>query len=234
MDDRADEKERRRAARVAEQEAATRAAARRRRLQIGGGVAAVVAIVVLVVLLASGGGGGGGKKTTTTTGSTAPFVLGTTQGEAVGATVDGIQCQTQEQVIFHIHAHLAVFVSGRPGVIPEGIGIAPPRSEEQSASGPFVVAGSCFYWLHSHTDDGVIHIESPLQRTYTLGDYFDIWHQPLSATEVGRASGPVTAYVNGHLFAGDPRTIPLNAHAVIQLDVGTKVAPLPYTFPSGL
>ncbi|HEU0317379.1 MAG TPA: hypothetical protein VFR49_08620, partial [Solirubrobacteraceae bacterium] len=130
--------------------------------------------------------------------------------------------------------HLAVYVDGRPGAIPEGIGIAPPRSEEQSASGPFVLAGSCFYWLHSHTDDGVIHIESPLQRTYTLGNYFDIWHQPLSATEVGQASGPVSASVDGHPFAGDPRTIPLNAHAVIQLDVGTKVAPQPYTFPTGL
>ncbi len=230
MDDRADEKERRRAARVAEEEAAARGAARRRRLQIGGGLAAVAVIAVVVAVLAGGGGG----KATTTTNSTTPFVLGTTQGEAVGATVDGIQCQTQEQVIFHIHAHLAVFVDGRPGVIPQGIGIAPPRSEEQSASGPFVLAGSCFYWLHSHTDDGVIHIESPLQRTYTLGNYFDIWHQPLSATQVGQASGPVSAHLDGRPFTGDPRTIPLHAHAVIQLDVGTRVAPRPYAFPSGL
>jgi hypothetical protein len=44
----------------------------------------------------------------------------------------------------------------------------------------------------------------------------------------------VTAYVNGKPFAGDPRTIKLSPHAVIQLNVGTAVPPRPYTFPSGL
>jgi hypothetical protein len=51
---------------------------------------------------------------------------------------------------------------------------------------------------------------------------------------VATATGPVTAFVNGRPFTGDPRTIPLGAHAVIQLDVGTEVAPAPYTFPQGL
>jgi hypothetical protein len=234
MADPKDEKERRRAARIAEQQAAESAAARRRRLRIGGGAAVAIAAIVAIVLLISGGGGGGATPTQTT-GAASTVVLGTTQGEAVGATVDGIQCQTQEQVLFHIHAHLAVFVDGRPGQIPEGIGIAPPRTTEPQADGtPFVLAGSCFYWLHSHTNDGVIHIESPDQRTYTLGNYFDIWHQPLSATQVAQAKGPVTAYLNGRPFTGDPRSIPLSAHAVIQLDVGTKVAPQPFAFPAGL
>lgn len=234
MADQADEKERRRAARIAEQEAAASAASRRRRLRIGGGAALAVAAVVVIVLLVGGGGGGGGGATTPTTSTTGPVVLGTTQGEAVGATVDGIQCQTQEQVVYHIHAHLAVFVDGQPAVVPEGIGIAPPRSVQQYASGPFVLGGSCFYWLHSHTNDGVIHIESPIRRTYTLGNYFDVWNQPLSATQVASAHGPVTAYLDGRRFTGDPRTIPLGLHAVIQLDVGTNVAPRAYTFPAGL
>jgi hypothetical protein len=37
----------------------------------------------------------------------------------------------------------------------------------------------------------------------------------------------VTAYVNGKRHTGDPRTIPLLAHGVIQLDVGLPtVAPV--------
>jgi hypothetical protein len=152
---------------------------------------------------------------------------------ASGQAVDGIQCQTSEQVAYHIHAHLAIYASGQPQTVPLGIGIPNPQVDNSSGE-PFVVGGSCFYWLHSHATDGVIHIESPDQRTYTLGNWFDIWGQPLSATQVGSNKGAVTAYVNGQRYTGDPRNIPLTAHAVIQLDVGQDVAPRPYTFAPGL
>jgi hypothetical protein len=149
--------------------------------------------------------------------------------------VDGITCDTQEQVAYHIHAHLAIFVSGVQRIVPEGIGIAPPRQEEQSSEGPFVVAGGCFYWLHSHTPDGVIHIESPDHRVYTLGQYFDEWRQPLSRTQVGPAQGQVTAFVDGRPYSGDPRVIALLPHRQIQLDVGAPVVPpQPFVFPNGL
>jgi hypothetical protein len=161
-------------------------------------------------------------------------LLASTDAEPSGATVDGIQAQSSEQALFHIHAHLAVYVNGTARTIPEGIGIVAPRQEEQSDSGPFVVAGAAFYWLHTHTPDGVIHIESPVQRTYTLGDFFDVWGQPLSSTQVGPAHGTVIAYLNGQRYAGDPRSLPLTAHAVVQLDVGGDVAPQPYTFAAGL
>ncbi|HEV7679950.1 MAG TPA: hypothetical protein VGQ42_15405 [Candidatus Dormibacteraeota bacterium] len=154
---------------------------------------------------------------------------------ATGTTVDGIQCQSSEQVLFHVHSHLAVYVNGVQRSIPEGIGVAPPRQTQQQADGtPFVVSGSCFYWLHSHTADGIIHVESPVQRTYTLGNWFDIWGQPLSATQVGPARGTVIAYVDGQRFTGNPRDIPLGDHTLIQLDVGSDVAPQGFTFPPGL
>ena len=74
-----------------------------------------------------------------------------------------------------------------------------------------------------------------MQRTFTLGNFFDIWGLPLSANQVGPAQGTVTAYLNGQLFSGDPTTIPLDAHNLIQLDVGAPtIAPQPYTFPAGL
>jgi hypothetical protein len=162
-------------------------------------------------------------------------LLANTDGQAQGQPVDGISCQASEQVIYHIHAHLAVYMNGTARTIPEGIGIVPPTQVVETSAGPFVVAGACFYWLHSHTADGIIHIESPSQRVYTLGNYFDIWNQPLSTTQVGPVHGAVTAFVNGQSIAGDPRSIPLNAHTLIQLDVGSaSPGPQPFTFPPGL
>jgi hypothetical protein len=162
-------------------------------------------------------------------------LLAGTDGQAQGQTVDGISCQTTEQLVYHIHAHLAVYTNGTARIIPAGIGIVPPVQTTQTANGPIVYAGKCFYWLHSHTQDGVIHIESPTQQVYTLGNYFDIWNQPLSGTQVGSAKGQVTAYVDGQRFSGNPRSIPLTPHALIQLDVGSgSPSPQPFTFAAGL
>jgi hypothetical protein len=200
-----------------------------RALRRSGIAAAVLAAVAVAGLLLLGGG-----RSTAEPPRPAPGALASTAHEAAGRPVDGIRCQTEEQVLFHIHAHLAVFVGGHPRVIPEGIGIPSPRLEQETPEGPFVGSGSCFYWLHSHARDGIVHIESPVERRYTLGDYFDIWRQPLGPHRVGPATGAVTAYLDGHAFEGDLRAIPLHAHALIQLDVGRRVPPQPFAFPAGL
>ena len=163
----------------------------------------------------------------------APALAGTITA-AAGQTVDGIQCQTNEQTLFHIHAHLTIFVDGAPRQIPAGIGI-PGAQAQATAQGPFISSGTCFYWLHTHAADGIIHIESPIQRTYTLGDLFDEWGQPLGPNQVGPARGHVTAIYDGKRYEANPRDIPLHAHAQIQLEVGTPlVAPESITFPNGL
>jgi hypothetical protein len=157
-------------------------------------------------------------------------------GESAGAgsPVDGIQCEGAEQVVFHVHAHLTVFVNGTARRIPYGIGI-PGAQASSTPVGPLVGAGSCFYWLHTHAADGIIHIESPVDRAYTLGDFFDVWGQKLSPVRVGPAGGRVTAFYDGRLFRGNPREIPLSGHAQIQLDVGRPlVAPVAISFPPGL
>lgn len=137
-------------------------------------------------------------------------------------TVDGIQCAPVEQLAYHIHVHLQVYVDGQPRQLPPAIGLIDPISE-QTPNGPFYGAQKCYYWLHTHAGDGIIHIESPTARTYTLGQFFDEWCQPLSATRVGPVTGAVTSFVNGARWSPSPRTIPLTPHAVIQLDVGTPV-----------
>jgi len=152
-----------------------------------------------------------------------------------GQQIDGITCQAATTVLFHIHAHLTIFVAGAPRRVPAGIGIAPPLEVEEAPVGEFVVGATCFMWLHTHSADGIIHTESPVQRIYTLGDFFDIWGQPLTRDRLGPARGPVTAFFNGHVFVGNPRRIPLLAHAQIQLDVGRPlIAPEHISFPRGL
>ncbi len=139
-------------------------------------------------------------------------------------TEDGITCAPIEQLAYHIHAHLAVYVNGALRSLPAGIGI-PGSTQVPYYGGLAAAGGHCIYWLHTHTNDGVIHIESPIVRVYSLGDFFDEWHQPLSSTQVAGAKGPVTAIVNGKIWTRSPRTIPLLPHLDIQLDVGSPKVP---------
>lgn len=141
-----------------------------------------------------------------------------------GTTVDGIQCAPVEQLAYHIHSHLQVYVNGQSRSVPAAIGMLGPVSQ-QTPYGKFYGATQCIYWLHTHASDGVIHIESPTKRIYTLGNFFDEWHQPLSRTVLAGATGKVTAFLNGKPWTQDPRAIPLLPHASIQLDVGTPVVP---------
>jgi hypothetical protein len=139
--------------------------------------------------------------------------------------VDGIQCKPSEQLAYHIHAHLAVFDTGRLYALPGGIGI-PGSQDEQSQYGPVAVGGQCYFWLHTHTADGVIHIESPLRSIFTLGDFFDVWRQPLTADRIASLHGKVSAFVNGKPWHKSVRAIPLLPHADIQLEIGEPIPPI--------
>jgi hypothetical protein len=145
--------------------------------------------------------------------------------------VDGISCGAIEQLAFHVHAHLAIFVSGRQRRVPAGVGIGAPRTVVPAPGGAFVAGGTCFSWLHTHAADGIIHIESPVQRAFTLGEFFDVWKQPLGRRRVGSTTGRVAAFLDGRPYHGNPRDIPLTRHAQIQLDVGRPaVAPVSVRF----
>jgi hypothetical protein len=160
--------------------------------------------------------------------------LASTASAATGQTVDGISCNVGEQLVYHLHAHLTIFAGGQARQVPYGIGI-PGAQPTQTPNGPFVQTGTCFYWLHTHAPDGIIHIESPAAKTYTLGDFFDEWRQPLSSGQAGPDKGHVTALYNGRVWTGNPRDIPLTKHAQIQLEVGRPlVAPEQIPFPNGL
>jgi hypothetical protein len=152
-------------------------------------------------------------------------IVSDTSAGGHGQDVDGIPCQTMEVGVMHVHSHLSIFANGKQVQVPAFIGITPTPT------------GGCLYWLHTHGPDGIIHVEAgdvsaPGGGPFTLGNFFDIWGQPLTRTQVGPFKGPVVAYVNGWAYDGDLKSIPLRAHQVITLEVGTPVVPPPnYKLP---
>ena len=244
---------------------------RAKRMRIGvriGGVAVLIALVVILIIVVTGGSNSGVPPSATNphialepipasmssswvqppAGTPGPETvpvpsgpkLATLLNAATGQTVDGIQCQTNEQTVTHVHTHLTIFVNGKAQVIPYGVGI-PGFQAVSTAQGPFVQTGSCFYWLHGHANDGIIHIESPsTSESFTLGQYFNEWGIPLSKTQVGPDKGNVTVFFTSpgkqpKLYTGDPNKLPLGDHYQIQLVVGTPiVAPVQITNWGGL
>ena len=159
------------------------------------------------------------------------FPPGDTAQGGNGQTVDGIQALDQEMLKTHFHAHLALFYRGRQIAIPYGIGIVKPFHAEDG----FVSSGKALYWMHTHDATGIIHIESPDNRPYTLGDFFAIWGRKLARNDVAGLRGRVQAYVDGKAYAGDPKQIALKEHTEVTLVVGEPaVAPPRYEFPKGL
>jgi hypothetical protein len=127
-----------------------------------------------------------------------------------GETVGGIACDAQEGQRIHIHQHLVIFDHGHEVAIPPNVG--QPAGKR------------CIYWLHTHTPDGIIHIEAPLDRSFTLGDFFKVWGQPLSrskaSTAVAAKGGSLKVWVDGKPYTGDPNKIALNAHTDVVIEGG--------------
>jgi hypothetical protein len=120
-------------------------------------------------------------------------------------------------------AHLELFAHGRTVVVPAGIGIAPPLVR----NGAYVARGSCSYAVRTKAPTGII--EFVQSRRPTLRDFFAVWGQPLSPTRLGAFHGrPVRAWVGGHRWSGDVRSIPLLHHVQIVLELGTFVPPHPF------
>ena len=136
-----------------------------------------------------------------------------------GLPIDGIQCNATEGVVEHVHAQLQIFDRGKPVAIPAGVGMPQGRG--------------CLYWVHTHTPDGYIHIESPVTRTFTLGQFFDIWGQPLSWTRAAGSIAPhgfrLHVWVNGKPWHGsNPRAIVLHDHEAIVIQNASPFAkPVP-------
>jgi hypothetical protein len=134
---------------------------------------------------------------------------GSTATGGKGADVDGVKCASGMAETFHVHAHLAIVKNGQWLALPAQIGLP----------------SSCNYEMHTHDHTGIIHIETPYEKTFTLGQFFDIWGEPLTTTNVAGMTGDVVVYINDNgdarRYMGDPRNIVLSSHRDITLQIGT-------------
>ncbi len=143
-----------------------------------------------------------------------------------GQPIDGIACGSLEQLAYHIHQHLTLYRNGQPVPVPSEIGIPGRENNAQ-----------CFYWIHVHnfTPD-MIHVESPVRKTFHLGNFFDIWHatrndaaptgdQYVQELVAAARHHEVTVFLNGKRWRGSYRTVPLRDHGVITVEVGKPIVP---------
>jgi hypothetical protein len=146
----------------------------------------------------------------------------------------GLQPERKEFLIHHAHAHLDVFVDGKPIVVPPGIGIDIDDPEVKR----FVRVGyggiercrkPCISPLHTHDATGIIHTESKSPEPNTLGQFFTEWGVRLSESCVGEHCSParIAFYVNGKPYQQDPRAIELTDRKEIAIVIGTPPAQIP-------
>lgn len=133
----------------------------------------------------------------------------------------GLPALPEEGSALHTHQHLDLFIKGKSVTVPEIIGIN--------------VLERFITQIHTHDASGEIHIESPTVRTFTLGQFFDIWGVRLTSKCIGSycedQENSLKAFVNGEAVAGDPRSIELFDHQEIVIAYGTS-GELPNPIPS--
>src|SRR5215212_5075283 len=152
----------------------------------------------------------------------------------------GLKPERKEYLIHHVHAHLDVFVDGKPIAVPAGIGINidDPEVQRFDEPGGGVAYGgimgcrtSCISPLHTHDAAGVIHTESGSPKPNTLGQFFTEWGVRLSGSCLAKRCSPdgLVVYVNGKRYRQDPHAIALTDRKEIAIVLGTPPAQIPKT-----
>ena len=202
------------------------------------------ALCLLVLALA--GCGGGGKKTTVPAAPTpakdaAPWPAPADPMKL--AKNAGLTPETHEFLLFHVHAHLDVFVNGMPVTVPAGIGIdihdPGVHSAVQGGSNVYgfidpPCAQPCISPLHTHDVYGILHTEAKKNQFNNLGEFFTEWNVRLDKKCVGgycKPAAPISIYVDGNAYAGNPRQIELENLREIAIVIGTPPTEIPSTFP---
>ena len=140
----------------------------------------------------------------------------------------GLPALPREGTVLHIHQHLDLYVDGRGVTVPAGIGID--------------VGDGFISPLHTHDESGVIHVESPTLRTFTLAQLFGVWGVRLTPRCLGGdctvGGRRVWIFLDGRQVHDAGRVV-LREHQEILVAYGTRAqlpVPIPagYRFPYGL
>jgi hypothetical protein len=131
----------------------------------------------------------------------------------------GLPALTEEGQVVHIHQHLDLFVDGKRVRVASDIGIA--------ADGSFISPLHTHAPQAGHPPDGIMHVESPTQASFSLGQFFAVWGVRLNADCIGGRCADATGHelhtwVDGKPVAGDPTRIVLAEHQEIVLAYGTR------------
>jgi len=136
----------------------------------------------------------------------------------------GLDALPREALALHIHQRMAILVNGKFVDVPAGIGI--------DANGKFITE------LHTHDNSGIIHVESPVHRPFTLGEFFAVWGLRFSSRCLGGyctdGKKRVWVWTDGRRVRTDPRRIVLTDHLSIIVAYGTLQSiptPIPKHFP---
>lgn len=78
----------------------------------------------------------------------------------IPTNISGITCDKVEHLVYHNHTKLIIKFQNETHNIPAGIGIIP---------------NDCIFWLHTHDDSGIIHIESPVRTEFSLDQFLKVW-----------------------------------------------------------
>ena len=155
----------------------------------------------------------------------------------------GLVPERAEFLEYHVHAHLDVFVNGKPVRVPAGIGInfkdpgvksAPLADGTPSYGGIELCRKVCISPLHTHDDTGILHTETKTVQPNRLGQFFTEWAVRLTPECVGgfcKPEAPIAIFVDGKRYTDDPREIELSDMREIAIVIGSTPDSIPSEFP---
>jgi len=146
---------------------------------------------------------------------TGPAPWPTPDRPAARSKAAGLVQYPAEQVDYHVHSHLDVFVNGKRTPVPAGIGIG----------------ASTLSPLHTHDESGIVHIEAPKKTKFVLGQLLTEWGVRADTQCFGGYCAPATpiaVYVDGNPYSGNLNDIEL----VDKREIAVVIGSAPSTIPS--
>ena len=134
----------------------------------------------------------------------------------------GVSALGSEGTVEHIHQHLDIFVNGKHVTVPALIGIYDSQYITE---------------LHTHDTSGVMHVEAPTKRNFTLGQFFGVWGVRFTPSCLGaycnEGNNRLQVFVDGDEVTDNPQDVQLDDQTVIVVTYGTAAElpdPIPSTF----